>query len=240
MMYSYYKPLKERNFAKLRGHEKFFSKIYRKISFIIFFISVIIAPFLKYIIKEANEIENLYFIYFLFVSEVVFSYLMYSKVAIINADQKEYIKNLLHIVFLILKVIIQITILSITKSFILFLISNSFFVVLENIVLSVIADRTYILNNSKVDEIDYNERVKVYKMVKGTAIYRLSNVLVDSTDNILISMLFGITIVGFLSNYQLITGGLASMCRVIFVSLAPSVGNLNVTDDNQKKYKCLM
>lgn len=235
MMYSYYKPLKERNFAKLRGYEKFFSKIYRKISFIIFFISVIIAPFLKYIIKEANEIENLYFIYFLFVSEVVFSYLMYSKVAIINADQKEYIKNLLHIVFLILKVIIQITILSITKSFILFLISNSFFVVLENIVLSVIADRTYILNNSKVDEIDYNERVNVYKMVKGTAIYRLSNVLVDSTDNILISMLFGITIVGFLSNYQLITGGLASMCRVIFVSLAPSVGNLNVTDDKLKK-----
>ena len=72
-------------------------------------------------------------------------------------------------------------------------------------------------------------------MVKGTAIYRLSNVLVDSTDNILISMLFGITIVGFLSNYQLITGGLASMCRVIFVSLAPSVGNLNVTDDKPKK-----
>ena len=68
-----------------------------------------------------------------------------------------------------------------------------------------------------------------------TAIYRLSNVIVDSTDNILISMLFGITIVGFLSNYQLITGGLASMCRVIFVSLAPSVGNLNVTDDKLKK-----
>ena len=98
MMYSYYKPLKERNFAKLRGYEKFFSKIYRKISFIIFFISVIIAPFLKYIIKEANEIENLYFIYFLFVSEVVFSYLMYSKVAIINADQRIH-QNLLHIVF---------------------------------------------------------------------------------------------------------------------------------------------
>lgn len=235
MMYSYYKPLKEKNYSKLRGFERFFSRIYKFISLIIILISILLAPFLRYIIKEASQIENLYFIYFLFVLEVVLSYLLYSKISIINADQKEYIKNLFHIFFLIVKVSVQIAILHFTRNYIIFLVSNSFFVVFENIAVSIKVNRDYHLNSYDVQNIDDVERTQVFQMVKGTAIYRLSNVIVDSTDNIIISAFFGLTLVGLLSNYQLITGGLASMCRILFVALAPSVGNLNVLENKSKK-----
>lgn len=235
MMYSYYKPLRDGDHSKLRGYEKFFSKIYKFVSLAIFIFSLILLPFLNYIIKDANQIGNLYFIYYLFVIEVILSYLMYSKISIIVADQKEYIKNCYHIVFLIIKVITQITILYFTKNYIIFLISNSTIVVIENIALSIKARKLYKLQNIEPEVVPHDEKSFVYNSVKGTAIYRLSNVIVDSTDNIIISSLFGLTIVGFLSNYQLITNSLARLCGIIFSSLAPSVGNLNVTDDKPKK-----
>lgn len=101
--------------------------------------------------------------------------------------------------------------------------------------MSIKVNRDYHLNSYDVQNIDDVERTQVFQMVKGTAIYRLSNVIVDSTDNIIISAFFGLTLVGLLSNYQLITGGLASMCRILFVALAPSVGNLNVLENKSKK-----
>ena len=78
---------------------KNFSKIYKFVSLAIFIFSLILLPFLKYIIKDANQIGNLYFIYYLFVIEVILSYLMYSKISIIVADQKEYIKLLSYCIF---------------------------------------------------------------------------------------------------------------------------------------------
>ena len=57
-----------------------------------------------------------------------------------------------------------------------------------------------------------------------------------STDNIIISSFLGTAIVGFYSNYSMLTQMASSYINIIFQSLYASVGNLNATESKEYKY----
>jgi O-antigen/teichoic acid export membrane protein len=65
----------------------------------------------------------------------------------------------------------------------------------------------------------------------------------NSTDNILISMILGTVVVGYYSNYLMITTAINAFIILIAQSLLASIGNMNATEDSEKKltvFKCLM
>ena len=62
-------------------------------------------------------------------------------------------------------------------------------------------------------------------------IYKESSKLVTSTDNILISMLVGTTVVGYYSNYYMIIDSITLLVTAIFTSLTASVGNMLASKD---------
>ena len=61
--------------------------------------------------------------------------------------------------------------------------------------------------------------------------HKLGNVVVNNTDNLLISSFVGVISVGIYSNYFLLIGSVRQVLDQIFQGITASVGNLGATED---------
>lgn len=66
--------------------------------------------------------------------------------------------------------------------------------------------------------------------------HKIGGMVVNSTDNIILSKFVGITTVGIYSNYYMIINGLELIINQIFDAVIASVGNLGASE-NEKKIK---
>ena len=144
MNFSLYKPLAEKNKEKIKSLMYLYQKAYRIIGIIILTLGIAITPLLPYFINEMPSIpENIYFIYVLFVVNTGISYFFSYKRALIISDQKRYIATFYRYGFYFLLNLAQIICLVVTKNYILFLVLQIIFTLLENIFVSMKADKMY-------------------------------------------------------------------------------------------------
>ena len=76
----------------------------------------------------------------------------------------------------------------------------------------------------------------IKKNVSSLFIYKVGTVIMNGTDNIIISKFIGLIIVGFYSNYVLIINSITTVLNQIFNAITSSIGNLVVTT-NKKRSK---
>ena len=80
----------------------------------------------------------------------------------------------------------------------------------------------------------YNERIK--KNVFAMFNHNVGAVVVNGTDNILISKFAGLVEVGLYSNYSLILSGIVAIVAKVTEAAAASVGNLGVLENEKKVF----
>ena len=68
-------------------------------------------------------------------------------------------------------------------------------------------------------------------------LHKIGGFVINGTDNILISKMFGVLYVGLYSNYFMITNALTMLFSQIISATTPSIGNLLVENDKEKIYK---
>ena len=108
--YNLYKYVKYDNKNAIKSIMQFYNKSYRFIAIFVFFIGLLIIPFLKLIVANITIDVNLYVIYMLFLISTVATYILSYKRSLIIANQKNYIINVVEIVYVF--------ILNVTKIFI--------------------------------------------------------------------------------------------------------------------------
>ena len=239
LIYSLYKPIVENDYEKIKILLKYYKKLYNIIAFIIFIISISIMPFLRVIVGEINISESIYFIYLLFVFDIIASYLLTYKRSLLYANQRTYIISIVHILYLLLMNISQVLILVIFHNFILFLIINIIFRILENVIINVIVDRDYVwIKDKTVTELEEHDKKDIIKKVKGLLFYKIGSAVVSTTDNITISVFLGVTTVGLYYNYNIILSAINQLFSQAFNAITSSIGNLLVEEkDKEKHYK---
>ena len=114
IIYNLYKPLAQHDTEKIKSLMKFYKISYRCIACIVLFLGICILPFLNSIVGKVNISENIYIIYFLFLIDVVFSYLLTYKRSFLYANQENYIINIVHITYLIIMNVLQLALLILT------------------------------------------------------------------------------------------------------------------------------
>ncbi|WAA12112.1 lipopolysaccharide biosynthesis protein [Fervidibacillus halotolerans] len=234
--YSLYKPLAEKDEKKIKALMKLFQKAYISIGIIILFLGIGLTPFLGFFIKSIPDIPHIHFLFLLFVVNTAISYFYSYKRTLIISDQKRYIATIYRYSFFIILNIVQIIVLYLTHNFILFLISQIVATFVENILVSKKADELYpYLKDKHVQKIDKNTLTEIKKNVRAMIAHKLGGVVVTTTDNLIISKFVGLIQVGLYSNYQLILNALNIITSQIFSSIIASVGNLGVTETNEKK-----
>ena len=236
--FSLYKPLAENDTKKCTMLMQVYKKVYTVIGIAILLIGISLTPFLPLIIKNMPDIPYINLIYILFVVNTAVSYFFSYKRNLIIADQQRYIatfyRYLAHAIFTFLEIVYLI----LFKNYIGYLLIMIAATLADNIMVSRKADKMYkFLKNKEDIPLDPESKDKIIKNTRAMMMHKVGNVVVNSTDNILLSMFVSLDSVGLYSNYFFITNALNSVTTHVFNSVTASVGNLFATSDSKKAYQ---
>ena len=239
IIFSMYKPVAENDKEKIKSYMNLYKKSYNIIGICVFAIGLLVIPFMDIIVKDAPNIkESIILIYILFLTNTATSYFFTYKKSIIIAHQQQSIINNIDSIFYIIKSIFEILFLIITKNFIVYLIIQIGGTILENFYLSHIANKMYpYLKDKKIKKLSKKESKDIFSNVKSLVIYKFGGVIMNGTDNILISALINVSTVGIVSNYNLIITSVKSILSSALNGVTASVGNLNAIGKKEQKEK---
>ena len=238
IIFNLYKPISENNIELIKSLMLFYKKSYRVICITIFSFAIILVPFLKFIVGTVSVDININTIYFLFLISTLCSYLLAYKRNLLYANQKNYIINFIHLVYIVFLNIVQISIIYLTKNYYLYLIIKIIFQVLENVLITLFANKMYsYLKDKEIQALDKNIEKDIFKKVKGLLFHKIGAIVVDGTDNILISMFLGVHYVGLYTNYNLIISSVKTVFSQSISSVTPSVGDLLVNSNSKERFR---
>lgn len=233
--YTLYKPLAHNNKEKIKALMSLYSKIYNIIGLTVLIIGIGITPFLNYLVKEMPNIPNIQLIYILFVVNSALSYFFVYKKLLLDSDQKGYISTKIIMKVTILKSILEIMVLYFTQNYILYLIIPIISTILQNIVISIKCNKMYpYIREKTTQKVEKSDIVELKNNTIALIFYRLGSVVLNGTDNIVISKYIGIAMVGIYSNYLMIVNAITKIVSQIFDAITASIGNMVVTTDNNK------
>lgn len=237
IIYNLYKPIEKKDISLIKSLMQFYKKAYHIIAGVVLILGILIIPFLPYFIEEVHVDVNIQGIYLLFLLDIVCSYLLSYKRSILYADQKNYLVNIVHLGYLVILNGLQLLILYLTKNYYLYLIIKILMRILENIVISFIANFKYpYLKERDILALDSKIEKDIFKKVRALFYHKIGAFVILGTDNLIISKFLGLTLVGLYSNYYMIINAVLSLFGQVITSLTPSVGNMLVTESKEKVY----
>lgn len=236
MAYSFYEPLAHDDKRKIAALVTFYKRAYTVIALVVTVVGVSLIPFLPYLINLSKPIAHIDIYYLFSLANVVASYISVYKTTILSADQRNYVIVKITMITSIIQTVLQIAVLVLFKSYLAYLIVGTAFVWFNNLYASHVASKEYPYINEKV-VLDKSDRKEIYKNIYSVFIYKVSNVLLTATDNLLISVLVGTVAVGYYSNYQMIQTRVIEFYTLLFSSITASIGNLVITEGYDKRYR---
>ncbi|MBA2915959.1 oligosaccharide flippase family protein [Lactobacillus crispatus] len=236
LTYSMYDPLAKHDYVRLAGLINLYKKVYRIIALAVTVIGVALVPFLKYLIHLDKPIPHITLYYLLFLANTVASYLVVYKTSILTADQKEYKLNKYRSIFSILQTTFMTIFLWLTHNYTVYLCVQVAFTYMQNFYCSYVAEKEYPFIKKKV-ELPFKDVKDIFKNLYSVFLYKISGVLLNATDNTLISILIGTSVVGIYSNYSLIITRATNLINTVFYSLTASLGNLVVKENAERRFK---
>ena len=240
IMFHLYQPIAEDNTSLIRSLLKYYRNSYIQIGLLFLAGGVLCIPILSSLILIYTLAYPVGFIYLWFLFDAVCSYFFMYKRASLIASQKNYIVMIYESLYLIATKSVQIVFLFLFHNFIIYLAIMLIFRVIENILISHEAQKR---KPEYFKEI-YNEKYKlsddiktdIHKKVKGALYGKVSQAIFNGTDNILLSKFFGLSIVGTVSNFQMIITVLQGLCSSWSYSFVASIGNMLVSENRDNSY----
>lgn len=233
--YALYRPIADGDIEKQKSLMQLYRRLYLIVASVVLFVGLSIIPFMDVLIKDSENIEYLTLIYLLYLMNSVLSYLLIYKKTLIDAHQLSYIGEMLRAGFLVLQNAVQIVVLLLTHKFVLIQVVYIICTVTCNICISVKANKLYpFLKDKKPQPLDKGERQEIFKNIKAMLMHRIGGVVVNNTDNLLLSSMVGLVAAGKYSNYYLLIGSVRQILDQVFNGITASVGNLGATVDEAR------
>lgn len=236
--FSLFDPLVNNDKQQIAAIMSLFKKWYRFIALFVLAGGLILTPFVPHLINGGVQHLNInvYIAFLLALSNTVFSYLMTYKRTLLIADQKGYINTLNTVGYNIAGQLLQIITLILFKSFYIYLIIQAVTMVISNYHVSRVVDKTYpylkVYSREKVSSkvIGYMK-----KNISGMLSAKMGGIIVNGTDNLLLSYYIGLTSVAMYANYTMIITGLTQVMNQLISAVTSSIGNLGASDESSKK-----
>lgn len=239
MIFSLYKPMAEGDKHKVSALMNFYKKAYFTIGTAILIAGFAITPFLNYIVNGAPNIqEDIRVIFLFYVISTTASYFLVYRQSLLVADQKARIVFIIDTLVVIIEGIIEVVLIMIFRSFMLYLIIHLISVIARNVIVSQIATKQYKdLLNYTDEKLTKRDTKVMFNNVYSLGIYKVSGVLINSADSIIISAFVGTSELAILGTYKLIINSIRQMVESIAEASKPTIGNLSVyaTAKEQRK-----
>lgn len=239
IVYALYKPLAENDEEKIASLMRLYSKAYRMIGTVIAIVGLALMPFIKLIIQDQPNIsESIYLLYAINLFNTASSYFFSYRSSLLIAAQRNYIVGGINYAITILQSILQMIFLLKFRNYLGYLLIQTAGTFVYNILVSYVAGRQFpFIRKKNVNPLPKNEQKVLFSNIRDLMIYKVSGLLVNSTDNILITFFRGLATTGVASNYTLLVNTLNSLLSQVFNGLTASIGNHNAIESTEKRYQ---
>lgn len=238
LVFSMYKPMAEHDEEELKMYMAVYRRVYTFIGILVLTIGFSLTPFLDFFMKERPNIPHLELIYVLYVLNTGATYFFSFKGSIFNADQRAYVVTANTTIFNAVQSIARIGILLLTRNFIAYLTISIAIVYIQNLVIARKADKAYpFLKDKNVKKLSREELITIKKNIGALLMHKIGSVVLNSSDNLIISKYVSVVSVGLYSNYSLLINAIKTTFDMLMDSITTSVGNLCAKESKEKMLK---
>ena len=236
IVFKLYKPIENGDRLRIQVLMKLYRQVYFVVGCVIAVLGMCLIPFLPRLVRDYDRFAtlglNAVFIFLLYLFRNVSSYWFFAyKNAFIKATQKNYILTVIGYAVSVADCLVQIIILTTTQNFLLYLFTQIFFTIFQNILNAIICDRRHPYLKEKISERISREEVKdVFKDCSTMMLHRISGTVLGSSDNIVLTAMLGLDFTGLYANYLLVKNNLASLLYTMVNAAEASLGSLHSTD----------
>lgn len=235
LVFSMYKPMADHDEEQLKMYMAVYRRVYTFIGILVLTIGFSLTPFLDFFMKERPDIAHLELIYILYVLNTGATYFFAYKGSIFNADQRAYVVTANTTIFNAVQSIARIAILLLTRNFIAYLTVSIAIVYVQNFVIARKADKAYpFLKEKNVKKISKEESTTLKKNIGALLMHKIGSVILNSSDNLIISKFVSVVSVGLYSNYSLLINAIKTTFDMLMGSITTSVGNLCAKESKEK------
>ncbi|MBQ8196542.1 MAG: hypothetical protein IJZ73_00580 [Clostridia bacterium] len=238
IVFSMYKPIAQGDIEKVKTLIAYYKKFYTIIACVIAVLGLIIMPFIRHLINgEVTVNVNLYILYAMYLVNTVIGYFSAHKRSLLYAYQRNDIESKVKTICMFLMTAIQIAVVFIFKNYYVYFAITLVFTFVENLLIHVWASKLFPELLGKSQPLDTLTRKEITKNATALSMHKIGSVVVFSTDNIIISSLLGLTVLGVYSNYYLIITSLTSVFLLLSSALPGSIGNLIASTSKEYVYE---
>lgn len=232
---SLYKPLAENDYILVKSLIKLLKKIYRIIVIIIIVAGSILTILLPLFIK-GNMPDGARFAFIVYFMNSAASYFLVANRSLLIADQNGYINAYNQFIFNMGAQVLQIISLFIWNNYIIYLFILLTSTILSNFSLGRKVKLKYpMLNKVEIKAVPESIKKKLLQNVVGMVSSKLGGIVLNSTDNLVLSYFVGLSVVGIYSNYLIVVNGITTLLNAGISALTASIGNLGTENDSLKE-----
>lgn len=234
LVFAMYKPVAENNKKEIRALMMLYKTAYFIIGCVVLSIGIILIPFLKNLIHGdiPNDV-NLYIIYIIQLLTTSFGYFfMAYKSSLFIAFQRTDITSKIELISEIVMYVVQIFSL-LLKNYYCYILAALLRVVVYNILLGVLADKKF--PDLKAEGHCTSEEKKLIFIKTGALMgHKVAAVIINSIDNIFVSMYIGLEMVAIYNNYYYIITAVSGLFLMLLNGLNSIIGNYLIKESKEK------
>ena len=181
VVFCLYKPLNERDCYKINRILTVLKRVYEVIGIIFILGTLVMSPFLKYILKGIIIDKVIILYYFAICMNMVMSYMLSYRRALLYADQREYISKTIDTVTNIVISAVELIAICYYKSFAAYLILQIMQTIISNVIVNKYCDYNYPYLN--ICKFEYDIFKDIFEDVKNVFVSKLAGFVYGATGN---------------------------------------------------------
>ncbi|WP_225047588.1 polysaccharide biosynthesis C-terminal domain-containing protein [Lacticaseibacillus kribbianus] len=232
MLYRLYRPVIDRDFKRISELLSAYRTVFRTVSLAIIVFGIILSFFLPMIIAHPTiGWGKVYTAFYLQLFATAASYLVSEQRLLLDADKKRHWSMLMDLAGYVTTAILEIVVLILFADYIGYLVIAVLQPLISGIAIHLLYKRKYGDLVTKPGRLK-KDIVALYQDAREVLGNKIAGYVYSSTDNVVISIFLGVSVVGTLSNYRYITNALKGLMNSAMSAVQPLVGNLLNSDSS--------
>ena len=192
IIFNLYKPIANDDKETIKSLMGLYRKSYNWIILIVSLVGIAIIPFLDLFIGETTLELNFTLVYVLFLIQSVTSYVLTYKRSILYAYQENYLVNVVDIIYVLVSNIAQLVILHLTKNYYLYLGIKSIAILIENLVITALANKRHgFINEKDVRSLEEDIEKDIFARIKAQIFHKIGSIVITRNRQYYYFKIFG-------------------------------------------------
>lgn len=212
-----------------------YKQIYKIVGLFVFLAGTVISFFLPFILKNNQDSWGfIYTIYFLQLMATLCTYFFAYRRILFITHQKIYFCTMVDTFVTIISTFLKMAVLVWLKNYILYLLIGILANIISNIIIAWYSRVSFPeIVKTVVTKEDF-QKLNLWHDVKNMMATKIAGTIYGSSDSIIMTLFLGVSTVGMVNNYQMISSKIQEFILSLFKALQASIGNMVYDKDKEK------